>query len=121
MPSGARFASCGSAAVVAFIFAASPAWASNPYTALGAGSNSCGTWVAEIGTAAGIEDRSWVLGFLTAFDLYGLSINANVARGVNSTGLLAWIDNYCRANPLDMIGDAVEKLIAELRARSGAR
>ena len=87
----------------------------------GAGANSCGTWTAEIGTGAGVEDRSWALGFVSAYNIYGLSNDGDVARGTNYAGLLGWIDNYCRANPLDDIATAVTKLISVLRARSGAR
>jgi hypothetical protein len=36
-------------------------------------------------------------------------------------GLVAWIDNYCRSNPLDPIVSAAFKLTDELRSRAQRR
>ena len=87
----------------------------------GEGNSSCGSWLAEKGTAMEHLDLSWVLGFITAFNAYGLFVDKDVALGTNSDGLAAWIDNYCRAHPRENIAKAAERLIAEFRARSGAR
>jgi len=109
--------------ISAIIFLIVPVWSvksSSPYIALGTGANSCGTWTSETRTNVGIENKSWVLGFLTAYNLYGLSVSDNIAAGVNSAGLFAWIDNYCATHPLDDITTALEGLIAELKRKSGA-
>jgi hypothetical protein len=46
---------------------------------------------------------------------------ADVLVGTNFDGLMAWIDNYCRANPLDLVGTAALKLFDELKSRAQRR
>ena len=91
------------------------------YHNFGAGVDSCGTWLAEKGTMLGNLNNMWVLGFITAFNRYALVTDRNVALGTNADGMVAWIDNYCRAHPLDSIATTAENLTGELQARSRAR
>jgi hypothetical protein len=97
------------------------ALATDTYHILGAGADSCGAWSAQKGTALGNLNNMWILGFVTAVNRYALMIDDNVARGTNAEGLFAWVDNYCRAHPLDNIATATDNLIGELQRRSGAR
>jgi hypothetical protein len=88
----------------------------------GAGAESCGTWVAEIGTNPGArENHQWVLGYVTAFNRFGLGTDADVSKGADPPGLIAWIDNYCRTHPLDTVETGAARLIDELQQRTGAR
>jgi hypothetical protein len=64
--------------------------------------------------------QSWSLGFVSAFNAYQLKQSEDVSKGTNNAGLLAWLDNYCRANPLDTISRATDALVLELLKRSGA-
>jgi hypothetical protein len=56
---------------------------------------------------------SWVLGFITGYNLYGPGSN-NVSKGTDLEGLNAWLDNYCAGHPLDPFGVAAQALIFEL-------
>jgi hypothetical protein len=62
-----------------------------------------------------------VLGFVTAFNQFGLSVDDDVGKTSDGRGMLRWMDEYCARNPLDSIAAAASKLIAELQRRSGAR
>jgi hypothetical protein len=85
----------------------------------GQGANSCGAWLSERNTA--FANEAWVLGFVTAFNRYGLHEDVNVAPRTDYKGMLAWIDNYCRQNPLTSLAKAAEALVFELQTQSGAR
>jgi hypothetical protein len=91
------------------------------YTILGAGTDSCGSWQQERRTRSitlyGSE--AWVLGYVTRANYDGASTgaNANLTAGTDAEGLYAWIDNYCRANPLKNFASAVEGLVETLRKR----
>jgi hypothetical protein len=91
-------------------------WATgaSAYTVLGSGVSSCGTWLQtrRSGPGASIDLRSWVLGYATR-----ANYDESVTTKIDSEGLWAWIDNYCRANPLKQIVDAAEGLAAELQKR----
>jgi hypothetical protein len=83
---------------------------------LGPGVVSCGTWTSERN-----EDRptsrlteAWVLGFVSAFTVYGPQPSDDISKGTDANSLMAWIDDYCRANPLKDVSEATVALIREL-------
>jgi hypothetical protein len=60
-----------------------------------------------------------VLGYVTAINAQvttGPSPH-DVTRGTDAEGLFAWIDNYCRTNPLDTLSRATGSLIDALQLR----
>ena len=81
------------------------------YTAIGAGADSCGTWTANRSSPNGnerIAGDQWVLGFLSGIGFMG-DMTIDPLNGMDAQGVWAWIDNYCRANPIDEIADAAGK------------
>lgn len=98
---------------------------------LAPGYDSCGAWsqgreAAGTGntfafTLAGsdrLARESWVNGYISAFNEWLLPYDRGVARdlseGTDAQGLMAWIDNYCSAHPLDQVVDATAALATEL-------
>jgi hypothetical protein len=63
--------------------------------------------------------REWVFGFLSgvAWQKSG-DDRTDLLSGTERAGLLLWLDNYCRANPLDSMPRAVIKLVSHLEARA---
>jgi hypothetical protein len=61
---------------------------------------------------------AWVVGYLS-----GLNMRADhdALAEPDLNGLLAWIDNHCRANPLDTVATAAFKLFKELQSRAQRR
>jgi hypothetical protein len=75
----------------------------------GAGVQSCGKWLDERRTPIDwLEEGQWVLGYVSAA---GEFLNL---RDTDSRGISAWVDNYCRDNPLKSIGNAAMALVKEL-------
>ena len=64
-----------------------------------------------------------MLGYITAFNRWGPYYDApgisDIAKGTDADGLIGWIDNWCRANPIENIADAAQNLIFELYKRKG--
>jgi hypothetical protein len=52
-----------------------------------------------------LQEQAWVLGFLSGVGFVGDNGN-NPLDGVDAYGVCGWIDNYCRANPIEMIAKA---------------
>ena len=79
------------------------------YTAAGAGNDSCGTWSADRRVPyapPALQDTQWILGFLSGVGFMAKVAGIDPLHGVDSQAVLAWIDNYCRDNPLSSIADA---------------
>ena len=88
-----------------------------PKMIFGQGLNSCGTWTEARRTKsfnAGLSAQ-WVAGYLSGMNVE--SDAPNFLAGTDFDGLVAWIDNYCRANPLDAIANAAIALKNALKAR----
>jgi hypothetical protein len=83
--------------------------------AIGAGTRSCGTWTAARhdkqslqAQVDAVDDSAWVLGFLSgigndAWIRLPSGDAVDPLRGTDRDGVLAWIDNYCQAHPLEKI------------------
>lgn len=100
---------------------------SGRYTLWGHGSDSCGSFVKEHqrkGPTYWLQ-VSWISGFISAENgEWLLSIHAKLPnldatrfdflKGTDASGLILWLVNYCRENPLDNLGTASMKLSKEL-------
>lgn len=97
------------AGALALSFAATPA-AAEMRTQMGSGSLSCGAWLAGSSNVP----QLWLLGYLSraTYDHPG-----DMLAPVDADGLKAWVDNYCRAHPLDNLSTAANVLEHELAAR----
>lgn len=80
----------------------------------GAGT-SCGTWTAEREQhrGRGAQGPTWVIGYLSGAAVNGAG---NILQDLDFDGVMGWIDNYCRANPLTSIDRALQAFI-RLRTR----
>jgi hypothetical protein len=75
------------------------------YNLIGAGNSSCGTWTAERAhpdQPLPLLLTSWVVGFLSGIGWVGQD-GDNPLHGVDAEGVWAWVDNYCKAHPIDTI------------------
>jgi hypothetical protein len=104
------------------------------------GGDSCGKWIEARrarGTAAEVMHTSWVYGYLSA----AAALLEGDARGavflgkndqtliekadilnpkyIDANAINAWMDNYCRAHPSEMIADALRVLLAGLKEKTG--
>jgi hypothetical protein len=79
------------------------------------GGLSCGRWT---NTPKRSHEREvftkWVLGFLSGVNIE--SEGSDFLKSMDVDALTAWVDNYCRANPLHGITEAMVELVKVLRA-----
>lgn len=102
---------CASAFALMF-FAAMPA---NAYRAYGG--QDCGQWLNQ-SSASG---RSWLAGFISGLNAVFNGFSAAVEPGKDALAktnsaqqVYAWMDNYCRANPLKTVDEGATELYFEL-------
>jgi hypothetical protein len=86
------------------------------YVSAGSGTLSCGSWTADRreyntggrvtqGSQEAQQESAWVLGFLSGIGFIHNN-GDDPMDGVDSQGVWAWIDNYCKAHPIVSIADA---------------
>ena len=77
-----------------------------------------GTWTTarKAGSAAQLE--AWALGFVSGYNFYSPESAGDIAPTTDARALLAWIDGYCQANPLDNVLHGATKLVRELKRRA---
>jgi hypothetical protein len=115
-----------SAAIVIAMAASAPVSAQ---TIMGAGSVSCAEWVRIRSVenlpqntqelSSGFQLKAWMDGYLSGFNVGKLS-GPDFLLDTRPTGpaMSAFVDNYCRANPLGVIVEAAHALLKELQSRS---
>ena len=98
---------------------AAPSQASNIHVlGIGAGST-CGTWAA-IEKSGGIPEfqiRAWTQGYLSSAALRGSS-GADPLADMDASGLFAWLDQYCLAQPAAKFSDALDAFLRERQRTS---
>ncbi len=98
-------------ALVAPAFAAAP----EPHIR---GGISCAQWSWERGKQTALFERAWLLGYLSAVavktgkEFWGAPKGAEADR-LQNEATYRWMDDYCRANPLQDVDDGAEILFAE--------
>jgi len=87
------------------------------FVIFGAGLDTCGKWVAaRSGPGHGDAQLTWIAGYLTGFNEWGWR-GRDISGGEDGPAIAGWMDNYCRAHPLDNLREATDALIVELSSR----
>ena len=111
------------AAVLLSAAISTSAQAANPkgveFTVYGAGTTSCGKWLADRQNLSHHVELNWVLGWLTSSSYFiealrPLNPNGGGLRHTDANAVEAWLDKYCRENPLKNIADGSLNLVDEL-------
>ncbi|MFC1776761.1 hypothetical protein ACFL3I_05380 [Pseudomonadota bacterium] len=88
------------------------------YTVRGAGGKSCGKYVSEKQEGSVLHSISlnWVLGFITGVNVTQevAGRRANLGASFDTESIELWLENYCRANPLEDLVTATIDLSLEL-------
>lgn len=82
------------------------------------GAISCGEWVAYQANTKSFAQQYWLSGFIS-----GMAAGAreDILDGVSGESLTLWVDNYCRANPLEDTFSAGILLFMELEKQKGLK
>jgi hypothetical protein len=85
---------------------------------VGSGNNSGGAWTQARQARSPKQglNAQWVAGYLSGANMEETGPEA--LRGIDFEGMVAWIDNYCQANPLEFVATAAFSLLKTLRARA---
>ena len=106
--------------LAALALAAAP----TPPLAVGMGTKSCGSWTEAARDNGGwprAAFEAWLAGFVSGVNLNIAATVGNLNDGTDFDGMVAWIDNYCAANPLSSVSSATVTLSVELLNRKHAR
>jgi len=81
------------------------------------GGSDCAQWLKNHAQ----RDKAWVLGFLSGWNgawLMAQKEKEDPLRKLNSADqAFLWLDNYCKANPLNHLSEATQALYLELRRK----
>jgi hypothetical protein len=89
---------------------------------IGDGVNSCGAWTQERARESPRVQlwKGWILGYVS-----GANTPAEhpeiISSAIDGPAVWAWVDNYCRSNPLETIQVAAMALVRELLHRAEPR
>jgi hypothetical protein len=84
----------------------------------GVGGESCGTWTAARKGNNTSRQGSWLLGYLSALNLWGVIGQKDALAGTDATGIYAWMDGYCQSHPVETIATGAGELACELDHRA---
>jgi hypothetical protein len=84
----------------------------------GVGGDSCGAWINARAKSDAARHGSWVLGYISALNVWGVIGREDALKNVDAAGIYQWLDTYCQENPLETIATAAGKLVRELDRRS---
>ncbi len=108
--------------IAALALVSTCAWSSE-YTNIGEGTNSCGSFISdkkEGGHRLGLNYQ-WMSGYITGVNnrraIADPNKESNLGSGLDSESMLLWLENYCRANPLNNLENAAGALVSELIKR----
>src|SRR5262249_43574059 len=83
------------------------------YVALGWGADSCQPFLHARSQRLDLPYRDWLTGYLTAVNKL-TKATVDMRGTTDIAGMLGFLDQYCRKNPLHSFSRAVEALVKEL-------
>ncbi|MFP3556948.1 hypothetical protein [Paraburkholderia sp. SIMBA_054] len=79
------------------------------------GVRSCGQWTARNASALDrAAAEAWLLGYLGGL---ATGSRVDVLRDTDYDSLMAWMDNYCKAHPIERVTSGAAQLYLELQGR----
>lgn len=87
------------------------------------GARSCGVWVADRNNSDKMRasvDFTWLIGYLSGLGVGGQSIAEyrDFLKGADNESIALWMDNYCKAHPLESISTGANILSFELAKKT---
>jgi hypothetical protein len=101
--------------IASLVIAALWAGTANAVTAIGLGIESCGSWTEARRTRASFGHQQWVVGFISGV---AGALSNDLFEGKDAEGVWGWLDNYCRAHPLEILAVATAELINTIQPKT---
>ncbi len=98
-----------------FLLVASTASAQRIGTVYGPGAQSCGKYIADRRSNDQVVDYQyvgWVRGYVSGYNIWGSG--KQVTKEADSESILAYLDLFCRENPLKSVVTGASALVDEL-------
>ncbi len=80
------------------------------------GNRDCGQWIKEDKEYQKALSQTWLLGYMTGLNLADTQ-GRDSLRKVSAQQIFLWMDNFCKARPLENVSDGGHDLMAELRKK----
>jgi len=77
----------------------------------------CGQWVNDRVPAEKEFNKGWLLGYLSGLNLGNPGSKDQLLKVNSADQIFLWMDNYCRANPLQKVRLGADALFEELERR----
>src|ERR1700722_10803244 len=92
-------------------------------TVKGIGGKPCSQWtqVHQGRKPDAALQETWLAGFITGFNAYGLKESKDVAAGADLNAIASSVSAYCSAHPSDDLFKAAVALVLDLQKKSGAK
>ena len=100
--------------VLMIAFAALCVHSANATTVMGV--RSCGQWIARKSTDVDkAATEAWLLGYLSGL---ATGSRVDILHDTDYASLMAWMDNYCNAHPLERVSSGAAQLYLDLQGRA---
>lgn len=83
------------------------------YAVRGYGTQTCGAYVANRSRNNDDAYANWLGGYLSGFNRFNKD-TWDISGTLDTDAEMLWLENYCKAHPLDKFSEASEKLIVNL-------
>lgn len=86
----------------------------------GAGGSTCGAWLQYRSSNQYSGELHWIQGFISSYNQFvytGRNPNG-IFGSADHNSIAAWMDNYCRQNPLETVYKGTLVLVEELKRRA---
>lgn len=90
------------------------------FRTFGYGKKSCGVFMDSRKNASSVDYlafASWAGGYLTAYNRWTSNTFSIIPGGADLAPVMLWVENYCKANPLNEVVDAMDSLIIESQSK----
>jgi hypothetical protein len=83
----------------------------------------CGEWTDDRKHDRELELAQWSMGFVSASNVWNHVIHGNdlLKDNTDAYALVGWLDNYCKAHPLERFPNAVMSFIGTIRQQRNGR
>ena len=97
-------------ATILGLSSATPVAAADTVRIIGAGTASCGDWMAKrtASSVDALQHQQWVLGYLSSVANW---TDPDPMKGLDAEAVWAWMDSYCRAHPLATVSKAARAFV----------
>lgn len=89
-------------------------FSTNSNAVISIGNHGCGEWIKSRAEHTSSWYEHWFSGYISGL---AAGTGIDILADITNESLFLWVDNYCRANPLDLVGNAAYRLASDAEAK----